>query len=123
MIFPPHNVAKAILTANTEILPWPSLFNDNRKKKKKILFRELPVTRFDIFYSVKFIGYCSCMHYVTTSTLKKAVNTIQTFQKKLSNQCFLFSRDSGIFKLFFIYIKLLKAWTGSQRDMCHLTMD
>lgn len=35
MIFPPHNVAKAILTANTEILPWPSLFNDNRKKKKR----------------------------------------------------------------------------------------
>jgi hypothetical protein len=33
MIFPPHRVAKAILTANTEILPWPSLFNDNREKK------------------------------------------------------------------------------------------
>lgn len=35
MIFPPHSVAKAILTANTEILPWPSLFHENRKEKKR----------------------------------------------------------------------------------------
>lgn len=40
MIFPPHNVAKAILTANTEILPWPSLFNDNNNKKM-MLFKIL----------------------------------------------------------------------------------
>lgn len=39
MIFPPHNVAKAILTANTEILPWPSLFNDKREKKKDVIWR------------------------------------------------------------------------------------
>lgn len=63
MIFPPHNVAKAILTANTEILPWPSLFHDNRKeKKKKMSFGELPVTRFDIFSSVELKG--QLMHYV-----------------------------------------------------------
>lgn len=50
MIFPPHSVAKAILTANTEILPWPSLFHGNRKKKKII------------FCSVELTG--QLMHYV-----------------------------------------------------------
>lgn len=65
MIFPPHNVAKAILTANTEILPWPSLFNDNRKKEMS--FREVPITWLDIFCSVESIGHQNCMHYVNTS--------------------------------------------------------
>lgn len=65
MIFPPHNVAKAILTANTEILPWPSLFNDNRKKEMS--FREVPITWLDIFCSVESIGHQNCVHYVNTS--------------------------------------------------------
>ena len=61
MIFPPHNVAKAILTANTEILPWPSLFNDDRKKEMSC--EEHPITQFDIFCSVEIIGQQSYMHY------------------------------------------------------------
>lgn len=78
MIFPPHNVAKAILTANTEILPWPSLFNDKRKrKKKKMSFGEFTVMKSDIFCSVEIIGHCSCIHYVNTSTLENTMNTIQ----------------------------------------------
>lgn len=102
MIFPPHNVAKAILTANTEILPWPSLFNDDRKKEMSC--EERPITQSDIFCSVETIGQQSCMHYVNISILKKVMNTFQhMFLKNSSSRCFLFSRDCRIFKLFFVY--------------------
>lgn len=64
-------------------------------------FEELPITWFDIFCCVEIIGRCSCVHYVNISTLKNVMNTIQhTFLKKLS---LWYSRDSRIFKLFFVY--------------------
>lgn len=84
MIFPPHNVAKAILTANTEILPWPSLFHDNRKEKKKMSFGELPVTRFDVFCSVELTG--QLMHYVNNPFGKGCEYKSTRISKQLSNQ-------------------------------------
>lgn len=88
MIFPPHNVAKAILTANTEILPWPSLFNDDRKKEMSC--EERPITQSDIFCSVETIGQQSCMHYVNISILKKVMNTFQHVSEKLLYSMFPF---------------------------------
>lgn len=79
-------MAKAILTANTEILPWPSLFKDRRKKM--VLFRVLPIKIVDIFYSVEIVGYMVAC--VMQTHLEKVVNTISY------TSLFCFSRDIRI---------------------------
>lgn len=105
MIFPPHNVAKAILTANTEILPWPSLFNDDRKKiERDVIWRTSNnlVCHFLLCRNhstlellcvlCEHIHFKKCYEYNSTHT-----------SEKLSLWYFLYSKDSRIFKLFFVY--------------------
>lgn len=66
-------------------------------------FGELPITMFDIFRFVEFIGHCSCMHYVNTSFLEKVVNIIQyTFQKNCLINVFFFQElaESSSYSLY-----------------------
>lgn len=113
MIFPPHSVANAILTANTEILPWPSLFNDSRKKK--MLFRVLPVKNVDIFYSVEIVGYMAACNMQTH--FRKGCEYNSTHIADELSDAFVFQETSESPSLFTVHVTCSK-YRPVAREIC-----